>query len=230
MPSLPFGASTFATPIIASRVTSSANRRLAETVGSGRPFRQHQIADLGGRIPYPHFDLVRQAPGRTRQHAARVDHRARPIRRRLVPARRQAEQTPRIAGAERADDEVMDGGRVLDHHDDAAPRARGIRSGSIVRVRVLQQPRLEVRIDPGPRDDLRAAPRADLLFIGLDPGVDRGGIDQPLLRQQALQRLGAQRRVGRHVAVRVIARMVVVMRMIGQAMRSRKPRTLAAPS
>ena len=203
--------------------------RLAETVRSRRPFRQHQIADLGGRIPYPHFDLVAKRQPELGQHAARVDHRPRPIRRRLVPARRQAEQAPRIAGAQRADHEVMDGGRILQHHD--VLRLPPEEPEWLDRAgRVPQQLRLELRIDPGARDDLRAAPGTDLAFVGVDPGIDRGGIHQPLLGQQAFQRLGAQGGIRRHVAVRVIARGGRGDGDDRRAMQSRKPRTLAAPS
>jgi hypothetical protein len=82
--------------------------------------------------------------------------------------------------------------------------------------RVLQQPRLERRIDPGARDDLCAAAGTDPALIGVHPGVDRSGIHQSLVDQQALQRLGAQSGIRRHLAARMIVRMVVVMRMIGQ--------------
>ena len=61
---------------------------------------------------------------------------------------------------------------------------------------VGQQARLERRIDPGARDDRRAALRADLVAVHFDPGFDRGGVDQPLLGEQAFQRLRAQSRLG----------------------------------
>jgi hypothetical protein len=54
---------------------------------------------------------------------------------------------------------------------------------------ILQQPRPEPRVAPGPRDHLRAAPGPDMFGIGLDPGVDRLGRDKPALDQQAFQRL-----------------------------------------
>jgi hypothetical protein len=92
-------------------------RRLTEIIDAGRPFRQHQITDLGGRIPYPYFNLIAKGQPEFGQDAARVDHRPRPIWRRLVPARRQAEQAPWIARAERANHEVMDSRGVFDDHD-----------------------------------------------------------------------------------------------------------------
>ena len=59
-----------------------------------------------------------------------------------------------------------------------------------------EQPRLEVRVDPGAGDDLRALQRADVLLVLADPLVDGLGREQPLLDQERLQRLGPQRHVG----------------------------------
>lgn len=68
---------------------------------------------------------------------------------------------------------------------------------------VLQQELLELRIRPGPGDDLRAVARTDLVLIAIDDRVQGGRIDQPFLRQQRFQRPHAQigiRKVGVIVA------------------------------
>ena len=49
---------------------------------------------------------------------------------------------------------------------------------------VGHQARLVGRILPGPRNHPRAVARPNLLRIGLDNGVKRGGIDQTLFDQQ----------------------------------------------
>ena len=51
---------------------------------------------------------------------------------------------------------------------------------------------LEGRIGPGFGDHLRAVVRADLGFIGLDDGIERGGIDVALFGQDRLERAHAQ--------------------------------------
>jgi hypothetical protein len=64
---------------------------------------------------------------------------------------------------------------------------------------VGQEPRLKRGIAPGVGDDRRAALGPDLVAIHFDPGVDRCGIDELLLRKKALQRSRAQRRLGRQM-------------------------------
>ena len=154
------GASGSPVPIIESRVTSAASaasssprcpRAASAPPGSaarrwnprpGSPCRDERHAELG-------------------QHAARVDHRARAVGRRLVPDRRQAEHRPRVAGAERADDQVVLVGRVLDRHHVLAlpPAVAELGDG---RGGVRAQPVGEGRIDPGPRDHPGAVARPDL--------------------------------------------------------------------
>ena len=72
------------------------------------------------------------------------------------------------------------------------------------RGRVGQESRLEGGIDPGARDDSGAALGSDLVAIHFDPGVDRGGIDELLLRKQAFQRLGAQGWLGRKMRMQLL--------------------------
>ena len=139
------------------------------------------------------------------EHAARVLHGARAVRRRLVPDRRQAEHLPRIAGAQRADDHVVALRRVLDRDQmiaDAAHVAhRGDRLGG-----VRQQRLLERRIGPGLGDHDRAVPRSDLGLVGLDDGVERGRVDIALLGQHGFQRADAKLRLRQLRAVLVVVR------------------------
>ena len=80
-----------------------------------------------------------RGPSRTAPRAARAP-RASPVGGVLVPARRQPEHRPRVAGAQRADDDVVHGRGVLHDHDVLALRALeaelGDRGGAVV-----EQPR-----------------------------------------------------------------------------------------
>src|SRR5947208_4195606 len=78
--------------------------------------RQHEVAHLGGRIPYADLDLLTDFQSELAQYTARIYHGARPVRGGFVPDRREAEDCPGITGAERANDEVMALGGVLDDH------------------------------------------------------------------------------------------------------------------
>src|SRR5213593_1403928 len=83
-------------------------RVLAQTFGAGGPLRKHEVAELGARVP----DLDLHALG---QVDAELAQRPRAVLERLVPDGRKPDEGGRIAGAERADDEVVHAGRVLDH-------------------------------------------------------------------------------------------------------------------
>jgi DNA-binding transcriptional MocR family regulator len=80
-----------------------------ETAGPGRPGRQHHVTGLRGRIPDRDLDMIGQRQAELGEHRARLPHRPRPVGEALVPARRGAEQRYRIAGAQRADDDVVRG-------------------------------------------------------------------------------------------------------------------------
>src|SRR6185437_5247307 len=125
---------------------------------------------------------------------------------RLVPGRRQPQDRERIAGAERADDEVMHVRGVLDRLQMPGRVAREAefanRLGS-----VGQKPRLEGGIDPGARDYGGAALRPNLVAIHFDPGVDRGGFDELLLHEQAFQRLRPQGRLGGQERMQLVVNM-----------------------
>ena len=156
---------------------------LAQAVGAGRPLGQHEVADLGGAVPDPHLDVVgHDDSAELAQHAARIDHGARAVGRRLVPDRRQAQHRPRVAGAERADDEVVDGGRVLDHDHVLALRAGvaelGDRGGG---VRAAAAPCRRDRSRRARRPG--AVARPDLVLVGVDRArrapPDRPGPSRP---------------------------------------------------
>ena len=84
----------------------------------------------------------------------------------------------RVAGAERADDEVVHRRRVLDDVEMAAGPALEADLGDR-RGAVGEQPLAEGRVGPGAGDDLGAALRPDLLGVDLDPGIDRRGSSRP---------------------------------------------------
>jgi hypothetical protein len=100
---------------------------------------------------------------------------------------------------------------VLEHHHLFAlvagePEFRDRRTG------VPEQPLLVRGIDPGAGDDARAVARPDLGFERVDDPVERLSIDEPLFDEQRLERLDAQRRVGRNHLVFVILVRVTVVR------------------
>src|SRR5262249_47768590 len=181
---------------------------LAPALGAGRSHRQHQKAGLGGGIPHPDLRLLPQPDAQVGEHAARILDRARAVGRRLVPDRRQAQHFPRIAGAQRADDHVVLGGRVLDRDqmipDPAlvAERAHRLRG-------VLEQRLLQLRIGPGLGDDARAVARRHSGLLGLDDDVERGRSDVALLGEHRLQRAHAQLRLRALRAVLVVVIVVV---------------------
>ena len=80
---------------------------LAPALGAGGPHRHARGSASRRSNPTRGFRCPPAARRRNRQHAARVDHRARAVGRGLVPDRRQAEHRPRVAGAQRADDHVV---------------------------------------------------------------------------------------------------------------------------
>ena len=100
-----------------SRVTRLASSSSLKSFGAGGPLRKNEIAKLRVAIPDAHLNFLRKLDAKLLQDAPRVDNRARPVRRRLVPVRGQSKRRPRIAGAQRANDHVVDVVSVLhDHH------------------------------------------------------------------------------------------------------------------
>ena len=96
-----------AVPIMQSRVTMAASSLLAPALGALGPHRQHDVAQVGGGIVHAHLHALRQLDAELGQHAARIDDGARAVGEALVPGRRNAEQHLGVAGAQRADDDVV---------------------------------------------------------------------------------------------------------------------------
>ena len=152
--------------------------------------------------------MFRQFQPEFAQNAARVEDGARAIGRRLVPDRRQAEHRPRVAGAERAHDQVVDLRRVLDHHHVFSLPAGKTKLGD-GGAGVLEQALLEGGIHPRASDDSGAVVWPDLSLVSINQRVERGRVDQPLVHEQRLESLDAELRLGQRSAVR--SRAVVVM-------------------
>ena len=150
-------------------------------------------------------DALGQVDAELAQHHARLAHRARAVLERLVPDGRQADEGVRIAGAERAHDDVVDAGRVLDHLEIDAAEAQLLDG----RRPVGEEALLVVRVDPRARHDLGAVVRADVLLVGADDAVDGLARDEPLLDEQRLERADAQREDGLRLAVMVPVIVVV---------------------
>ena len=183
---------TFAVPIIASRVTSGAScsslqPSVARVVAAARGSAPRRCCPRRGPRPR------RQIEAHLLQHCARLAHDARAIRRRLVPGRRQAEHRPRVAGAERADDDVVYGRPVFSTTTMCSPCGPPNPSSAIAAVRVGEQAALVLRVSPGPRDHPGAIQRADRLLVVADDLVDLAGSTRPFLGQQRLECLDAQR-------------------------------------
>ena len=178
---------------MASRVTSAASSSSRQPFGAGGSLREHHVAHLRAAVVDVDRDVLVELQPELAQHRARLDDRARAVGEALVPGRRQAEHHPGIAGAERADDHVVLARACSRRPPDCRRRGDQARRWP---TPSCEQPRLEGRIDPGAGDDLRPLQRADILLVLADPLVDGFGGEQPLLDQERLQRLGAQRHVG----------------------------------
>ena len=160
-----------------------------------RTLRQDEVAQFRRAVPDAHLDIFRQFEPELPQARPRIDHGARAICRRLVPDRRQAEESPRVAGAQRTDDQVVHLRPVLDDHDVFALRRLesdlGDRRGGIGKQTLLVG-----RVNPGPRHHACAVPAGpDFVFVRVDQGVERGRIDQALLYQQRFERLDPESQV-----------------------------------
>ena len=104
-----------ATPIMQSRVTSPASSASLQPSVPVGLHREHEVANLRGRVPHADLDVVAELEAELAQHRSRLGDHAGAVGRALVPVRRQAEHRPGVAGAKRADDRVVSRGRVLEH-------------------------------------------------------------------------------------------------------------------
>ena len=163
---------------------------------------------------HAHLHPAGQRGAELGEHVPRLAHGAAPVVAALVPVRRDAEEHPRIARAERAHDQVVEIRRVLDGEEVHRPQIDAERPAC--RRAVSQQPRLERRVDPGPGDDagaLRGRPR----IHRLDRGAYIVGGEDALLDQQLANRdlhhlVVAERRVVAGFGQRLV--MVVSMAML----------------
>jgi DNA-binding transcriptional MocR family regulator len=152
-----------------------------ESVGAGRPGRQHHVAGLRGRVPDRYRDFIRQHQAELREHHARLPDCPRPVGEALVPAGRGTEQRHRVAGAQRADDDVVRGLGVRDDPQCVAqPLETQLGRG---RGAIEKQQVTVVRVGPGAGDHPGAVHRrgqreqpsqklVDLVVAG-QPGGDQ---------------------------------------------------------
>src|SRR6266851_2751980 len=181
------GAGTTATPIIASRVTSSPSAAsLRRSVPGGRCGRtRYRSSALESQI------RISTLSGRSTPNSRNTTRGSR--------TGRERDESVRIAGAERADDEVVDAGRVLDHLE-VDPAEAKLFDG---RRPVGEEPLAVRRIDPGAGDDLGAVVRPDVLLVGADDAVDGLARDELLLDEQRLEGADPEREDGFRLAVMV---------------------------
>ena len=180
------GGLTVVTPIMASRVTSSASSASVIALAARRARGQDEVAHIGVGIMHADLHPIGDHGAELLQHGARLFHHPRPVLLVLVPVRRQAQHRPRIAGAEGADHDIVQLVGVLMHdqlgaviHGDAQLLA----GGGAVREQAL----LIGGIDPGTGDDL--GPQGGRAGIqDLDLAAMLIGGDQPGLGQKLAQR------------------------------------------
>ena len=145
-----------------------------------------QVAELGARVPDLDLDLRRQREAHFGEDLARFADYPAAVLRRLVPGRRQTEHRPRVARAQRAHDDVVDPGRVLDRDQVLRLQAADPELGDRPR-RVGAQPFAKRRVDPRPRDDACADHRPDLGFEVRNDALDGFRVDDALLGQHLLE-------------------------------------------
>src|SRR5882762_10207479 len=168
----------------------SGESHFAQAFGSGRTLGYHEIAHLGGRVPDADLRARRQSHTELRQYAARIPDHARPIRCALVPDRWQSQHRPRVAAAERADNDVVSAGRVRDGNHVLA-LSTGITQFGNSGGRIAHQSFSKCRIYPGARDDARAVARTDFRLVGVDQYIECCRIDVALLGHHRLERADA---------------------------------------
>ncbi len=185
---------------------------LAHVLGARRLQRQHHEARFGRRIPHADARRRGKRDAEIGEHAARILDGAGAIGGGLVPDRRQAQNVPRVAGAERAHDHVVQVRRVLDHHEMVAHLLLEPEAGDGL-VGVLQKGCLECGILPGLGNQARADVGADLGLVILDHHVERLGVEVALIGQHRFERAHPELQVRQlgHLAMMVVLMAVTVV-------------------
>ena len=155
---------------------------LGQIVGVRRTHRQHEVAGLRAGVPHLDIDVVRDHRAHLGEQFPWFPHGPSAVRRRLVPLRWQPERRPRVARAQRADDQVVHVRGVLHHGHVLAlrPAEAEIRHGG---GPVRQQTRLVLRVGPRPGDDLGAVHRPQVVLEMRDDRVHRVDVEDPLLHE-----------------------------------------------
>src|ERR687887_796468 len=87
---------------------------LGHPLGALGPHRKDDVTHVGARVPDADLHVVAELEAELLQHRPRLADDPGAVGRALVPDRRHAQHRPRVAGTQGADDDVVDGGRVLD--------------------------------------------------------------------------------------------------------------------
>src|SRR5882757_197010 len=113
------------------------------------------------------FDVFIELRSEFAENAARVNHGARAIGRRLVPDGRQSEDGPGIAGTQRADDQVVHLRTVL-HHLHVFTLTAGVAEFGDGGGRVGEETLFVGLVDPGASHYARSVARTDLGFVAVN--------------------------------------------------------------
>ena len=125
-------------------------------------------------------------PEQLRERGLRITHDPLLVDVLLVPPRRVAQQIVRIAGAQRADDDVVHRVRVLDDAELAEATGRDAQLSDGLAAS-FDQSRLELGIDPGAGDDPRAVPGPRPGEL-LSPVLEGRLVEEPPVDQRARER------------------------------------------
>ena len=90
---------------------------------------------------------------------------------------------------------------------------------------IFQKRLFKIRLGPCARHNMRAIFGANFIFIGINDRIQRGRVDQPLLRQQAFQRFYPQRRVGRQQGMGVVVIVIVIVMVMWHKAMMKQPRS-----
>ena len=128
------------------------------------------------------LDVIGNLCPKLDQHRPWLFDRPRPVGFELVPVGRQPKDFPRIAGTERADEDVVNLLRVLDD-DELGVLEKADPEFFSGGATVGEQPRAKVRVNPSPRDQLGAKRRVAGIHH-FEHAPDFAGAYQLLLDQQ----------------------------------------------